>query len=257
MTEAFYVQQGTTYTPTDYVTGPWDPDLCHAGPPTALLLDAFESATPGMGVTRATFEIPRPIPKVPVTVEVIDIRPGKKVRMMRGALVDADGTELLTAHAWAIRETEGFPVAVPPVPDAPPPEDCDVWASDMGLGYVGYLDAVEIRAIRGTPFRGGSASAWVRSRIPLVDARESDPANAVALYADLGSGIGAVERFSSLIGINTDLSTSIARRPKGSWVVLDSSVISHGMGLGISDTLIYDASGFVARANQSIYFDRP
>ena len=257
MTEAFYVRQDGAHLPTDYVTGPWDPAMCHAGPPTALLLDAFATAAPGMGITRATFEIPRGIPKVPVTITVEDVRPGRKVRMMRGALVDQDGHELLVAHAWAIRETDGrLPANVPSVPATPAPEDCDVLRMDA-WGYTGYLDAVEIRVIRGTPFTGGSAAAWVRSTIPLIEGVASDPTHLVALFGDLGSGIGAIDRFTELIGINTDLTTSISRRPKGSWVALDSSVISHGMGLGISDTLIYDASGFVARANQSIYFDRP
>ena len=121
MTEAFYRADGDTFRPTDYVTGPWDPTLCHAGPPTALLLDAFEQATPGMAITRATFEIPRGIPKDPVTVEITDLRPGRKVRMMRGALMNHDGEELLTAHAWAIRETDGLPMAVPGIPDGPAP----------------------------------------------------------------------------------------------------------------------------------------
>ncbi|MGI9667226.1 MAG: acyl-CoA thioesterase domain-containing protein, partial [Acidimicrobiia bacterium] len=77
--EAFYTRSGDVFTPTDYVAGPWDPELCHAGPPSALLINALEQATPGRAVTRATFDIHRGIPKVPVTIDIDVTRPGKKV----------------------------------------------------------------------------------------------------------------------------------------------------------------------------------
>lgn len=254
--DAFYVRTADVYTPTDYVTGPWDRDLCHAGPPTALLVNAFEHATPGMGVTRATFEIVRAIPKVPVTIDITELRPGKRVTLLRGALVGPDGTEHLTATAWAIRETDAdLPSQVPDMPTFPDPEDCP--PLDVFLGeWTGYIDAVDIRVISGTPFMGGPGAVWIRQRVPLIENEETDPANLLGLYGDVGSGVGAIEHFSTLLGINTDLTVYMSRRPKGSWVAMESSVISHGRGLGMTDSLIYDASGFVGKANQSMFFDR-
>ena len=35
------------FTPTDHARGPWDPDACHGGPPTGLLVRALEQVVPG------------------------------------------------------------------------------------------------------------------------------------------------------------------------------------------------------------------
>ena len=59
-----------------------------------------------------------------------------------------------------------------------------------------------------------------------------------------------------LLAIDIDITLYLGRRPKGEWFAIESLTISHGMGLGMTDALVYDASGFVGKANQSISFDR-
>ncbi|MGI9665890.1 MAG: thioesterase family protein, partial [Acidimicrobiia bacterium] len=216
----------------------------------------LEQATPGRAVTRATFDIHRGIPKVPVTIDIDVTRPGKKVTHLTGRLLGPEGESLLMVSAWAIRESDdGLPVQVPDVPPFPDPEDCPPLESPFGE-WTSYLDAVDVRVVSGTPFQGGQGAVWVRQTVPLIEGEQADPANLLGLFGDLGSGIGAIESFTTLLGINTDLTVYAARRPQGDWIGLESMVISHGRGLGMTDSLIYDASGFVGKANQSMFFDR-
>ena len=58
-----------------------------------------------------------------------------------------------------------------------------------------------------------------------------------------------------LLCVNTDLTVYMGRRPIGEWIGFDSSTNSSGLGLGMTDSLLYDASGFIGTANQSIFFD--
>jgi hypothetical protein len=61
---------------------------------------------------------------------------------------------------------------------------------------------------------------------------------------------------SALIAVNTDLTVYFGSEPKGEWIGIRSQTNSSGLGLGMTDSLLYDASGFIGTANQSIYFDR-
>lgn len=255
MIEALYTRTGDIYTPTDLVTGPWDPELSHAGPPAALLITAIARSAPEMAITRVTYEIPRGIPKVPARVDVSEIRGGSKVRMVSASLTTVDGMTLMSATAWQIRVASKLPAHDPFPLEFPPPGECE--PQSFPLHGVGYMDAVEMRHISGTPFRGGgTASIWIRQTVPLVEGEEDDPYSYCGMFGDLGNGIAAMEPLTELMSINTDLTLYLTRPPTTEWMALSSFTISHGMGLGMTDSLVYDASGFVGTANQSIFIDR-
>lgn len=255
MTEALYTRTGDLYTPTDLVTGPWDPDMSHAGPPAALLISAIARSAPDMGITRVTYEIPKPIPKVPARVVITDLRPGRKVRLVSASLVSEDDTVLVEARGWMIRVAADLPRSDPhPLAFNAPGEYEPL---QFPLKGIGYMSAVEMRGIHGTPFRGGGQAAiWIRRTVPIVDGEPDDPYADCGMFGDLGNGIAAMEPMSTLMGINTDLTLYLTRPPETEWMALESRTISHGMGLGMTDSLVYDASGFVGTANQSIFIDR-
>lgn len=254
MIAAFYARSGALVTPTDYVTGPWDPEMSHAGPPAALLASTIARAVPDMGITRITYEIPRGIPKVPATIGLTELRPGAKVRMVEATLTGTDGTVLMSARAWLIRITDGLAISDPFPLEAPPPAECEPLT--FPLPGIGYMHGVEMRRIDGDPFRaGGRASLWIRSTLPLVDGEDDDPYGRLGLFGDLGNGIAAIEPMTTLMAINTDLTLYVARPPATEWVAISSATVTDGRGLGMTDSLVYDATGFVGTANQSIFID--
>lgn len=256
MTAAFYLRTESGFTPTEYVTGPWDPDLCHAGPPAALVLNSVAGAIGTMGITRASFEIPRGIPKVPCTVRIDDIRSGTKIRLLRAELRSLADDLLMSANVWCIRTTTTPLPASDPYPlQLPSVEESERFSLDFGVS-LGYTDGVEMRIASGTPFRGGPAAIWIRQTIPLIHGETADPYALCGMFGDLGNGISAIEPLNRLVAINTDLTVYLARRPIGEWIAMESLTISQGLGLGMTDSLVYDADGFVGKANQSIFFDR-
>ena len=107
MGEAFFVRDGESFRPTPWTRGPWDPSAQHAGPPAALVARAIEALEPDgqWQVARFTLEILRPIPLTPLRVEVRIARPGRRVQLVEGSLVDERG-EVAKASAWRIRRSE-------------------------------------------------------------------------------------------------------------------------------------------------------
>jgi len=252
---ALYTHDAGRFTPTDLVTGPWDADHCHGGPPCALLTHGIHEVSPDMAMSRITFEIMHQIPKRPVTIRTEVIRGGKRVQLVRGDLIGDDGRLYLTAHAWLMRIDDGAaPLMAHQGPLPPPPESCTPFAFGV-RDTPDIFDAMEGRAADGVPFEGSPATAWIRQTVPLVEGLDTSTYAKVPFAADSANGIARLAPFENLLAINTDLTVYFARRPIGEWVAIEASTISLGLGLGMTDSLVYDASGFVGRSNQSIYLD--
>jgi hypothetical protein len=113
-----------------------------------------------------------------------------------------------------------------------------------------------MRVAAGSPFGGGSSTCWIRLLHPVIEGESTNAFARAAAVCDFANGVSAVEPFSEMVAINTDLTIYFSRAPVGEWIALDSRTNSSGLGLGMTDSLVYDASGFVGTTNQSIFFDR-
>ncbi|MCL1595679.1 MAG: thioesterase family protein [Actinomycetia bacterium] len=252
---SFYTTDRGQYTPTDYVTGPWDDDHCHAGPPCALLTHGIHSVAMHMGMSRITFEIERQIPKRPVRIHTEVLRGGRKVQLIKGQLIGDDGRTYLTAHAWLMRiDTTVAPTVAWDGPLPKPVKD----SPHFGMSFhdtTDIFDGTDLRTAAGTPFGEGPATVWVRQRYPLIEGQVVSPYSTMVFACDWPNGFARLATFDKLIAINTDLTVYFARKPVGDWIAMEAKTISQGLGLGMTDSLVYDASGFVGRSNQSIFFD--
>lgn len=256
MGEALYERDGDVYVPTTYVRGPWSYGHCHGGPPAGLLTTAILNQGPEMAITRVTVDIPGPIPIVPVRVETEVLRPGSKITHIAASLVGLDGVRYASAAGWLMRTTKGiFPASkrtdrVPTDVEASVPFALNLWGDEPD-----FSEAVEMRGAEGTPFSGGPATIWARILLPLVANEPTHPAAIATIVSDFQNGVSALAPITELLCVNTDLTVYFAKYPVGDWIALKSTTNSSGLGLGMADSLLYDASGFVGTANQSIFFD--
>jgi hypothetical protein len=255
VTPAFYNRTADGYTPQPYVTGPWADGLSHAGPPAALLLNEVAKGVDGMAIARATFEIPGPIPIVPYTVSVGELRGGKKIRLLQVELrTEADDTAM-SALIWCIRKADiGLAKNDPYSFSFSDPTNLPSAAIPIREG-IDYFDGGDMRTAVGTPFRGGPSTVVVRQTIPLIAGEEEHPYAKCGMFGDLANGTASILPFGEMLAINIDLTLYLSRAPESDWIALKSTTISHGLGLGMTDSLVYDASGFVGKANQSVFFD--
>lgn len=259
---------GTTLTvrTTTHPIGPWDPRALHAGPPSALLHAAMRRHHPPEGrlTTRITFEILRPVPvgELRATTEVR--RPGGKVELVHATLRSGDGKPVMTAAEWRIRS--GGPDLGVGIEGAPLPGPDGIEASTSffrEVPYPGYVEAMEVRFVKGGWSPAGPAIGWMRMRPGALIAGEAPTGvDRLLVAADSGNGISARAGEGTALGpdglfINVDLTVHLVREPVGEWIGLDAHTVLTDHGIGLAHSELHDQLGPVGRASQSLLVDRP
>lgn len=247
------------YRATELSRGPWDPDACHAGAPSALLaglLDAAPSLAP-MRIARLTYEILRPVPLTPVEVRTEVVREGKRIALLEAVVTTPDGTELVRCRAARIR-TEDVPVPAEAGEDQPAPATGPAALERLrdpfaGFG-TGFWDAVDVRPMSGSALgTPGPGSAWFHLTVPVADDVATTPTVRVAAAGDYGNGIAPPLDIREHLFVNPDLTIHLHREPTGEWVALDSVSVVHGHGSGLTTSTLFDADGRIGTALQSLY----
>lgn len=253
MDEAFYLPTSRpgVFESTGATVGPWDPNLQHGGPPSALLARAAEtteSAWPGT-VVRMAVEILGPVPAAEVTINSQVVRSGRSVEMIEAELV-AGARTAVKARAWRIRAAAlDLPDTVPsaqPAPAMPSGSDEVPWGAP-------FLDAMELREAAGSWREPGAATCWFRQRIPLVAGEEPSGLQRLMAVADCGNGLSNVLAFDGWTFINPDLTVHLERYPQGEWICLEAATSIDPSGFGLAQSTLYDTHGSVARGAQSLF----
>lgn len=258
MAEALYLPDGERYVPTVATIGPWDKGAQHGGPTSALLARAVEQVPSDepMHVTRLTYDLLRPVPMTPLTVQTEVVRSSRRISVVEARLLDGD-TVVMRVAALRIRAGDlELPDGV--LPDDPPPPDpgSGTLAVSLGDGEA-YNDlGVEIRFLEGGFQHAGPGTAWVRLRVPVVAGEAPTPLQRTAAAADLGNGLSSVLKMRNWLYINPDLSVHIARPPAGEWIALRAATYPFGTGTGMAESAMYDSTGRFARAAQSLLIDK-
>lgn len=259
MTDAYYYPAGgdTEFVATDACGGPWDAAVSHGGPPAALLtrlVERTEAAWP-FTVVRIVVEILGPVPVGPVRLAGRVARSGRSVELVEAQL-EAGGRVAARARAWRVRATDlsdlppaaAPPVAVPPLPqvDADPPAG---WPG-------GFIHSLQCRFAAGHWNQLGPATMWARQRVPLVAGEEPSGTQRLMVLADCGSGVSNRLPIADWVFINPELTVHISRQPAGEWLCLDAVTTVDRQGFGLATSALYDETGPVAAAAQSLYVAR-
>ncbi|MGZ6143066.1 MAG: thioesterase family protein [Myxococcales bacterium] len=253
MLDSFFLRDGDRYLPTELTRGPWSGDAQHGGPPAALLgtlMERTERREDAM-VTRATFEMLRPVPLSPLSLETRVLTAGRSVQVIGGVL-SAGGQEILRGQVVRIRLAE-VPIGEQPAPAPPPGPDQGRRVSFFPTGHeVGYHTGMEASFIRGGFLEPGPAVAWLRMRYPLVAGEPTSPLARVLIAADSGNGVSSTLDYRRFLFINPDLTVHLHRYPEGEWVCLDAETTVSRQGVGLAFSTLHDLRGPIGRGLQSL-----
>jgi Thioesterase-like superfamily len=245
---------------TQLARGPWNPAHQHAGPPIALVAGCIEAVARQRGfgfVTRLTANLLRPVPLAELRVQVTEDYVGKSAGHFAATLHDGDK---LLARFSALARAQTPQTLPPGLPghgvDAPRmprmPQDSTPAQFPFADGQPGYAELVEIREARGKNFQGPCA-VWFRLRHPLVQGETPSPMQRVAVAADSGNGISAILDYrGGDVFVNFDLNIHLGRQPQGEWIGLDARTLLGGDGGGLAESALFDESGWLGRATQSL-----
>lgn len=238
---------------TPFSRGPWHPDFCHAGPPSALMVRAAQELGSFPSVQRATFDVLRPIPLGALIVTVRKQSDSRSLERWEVELLSAErvcmrGTILLASS----NETEGLPDPAP----SPLPNDSAPLEFPFNTADESYMHVVELRAARGK-IGDGDMFCWLRPSASLL-AGESTlrPTDRVFVCADASSGVGARLDWKTHSFVNADLSVSLFREPEGDWLGLEAKTYAGAGGRGLTSTTLFDARGPVGACMQGLAIRR-
>jgi hypothetical protein len=253
---AFYVERAGELVATELTRGPWDRRFQHGGPVAALLVRAMEHEIRGepARLARVVVELARPAPIAACTVAARVLHAGRRVATL-SAEMHQEGRLVARANALFVREREiAHPRAaeiatLEPGPDASPPLVLPFFVEPEG-----YHTAMELRLAQG-PFGAGKLACWMRMRVPLVAGEPISPSARVLVAADSGNGVSMFLDPTAWTFMNADLVVSLQRLPRGEWVGMRAVTLIEEGGVGLADTGLFDASGQIGRATQSLVVD--
>jgi hypothetical protein len=249
---ALFIRKGNGFEPTELTRGPWDPNAQHGGPPAALIAGELERQSDGRPFARIALHLMKPVPLVPLTIEVAIDRDGRRARRMRADLKAGDE---IVCFAYSL-QIQGDAEPVPEVPLSgsmpKPPEDSTVAPRFTPYTMFGG-DGVEVRFAEGHFHQPGPASAWFRLQVPVVDGEPITPLQRAMAAADFGNGISAAVSWDEFTFVNPELTVFLLREPQGEWIGNDAVTAIDPGGIGLADATLHDAHGPFARALQSLY----
>lgn len=246
------------FTPNEFARGPWDPDACHGGPPSAVLVRAMERAVPAMRLVRVTVDLAKPVPMAGFSISTEVTRSGRSVAATRVTLSDGDGTVRATAIGLHITPLD-TPMFDGPLDNGAVdwPRFADAVPGDFPIrkirhGLTGFRDSVEMRYPLGTVAGDiGSSTVWMRT-IGIVADEPATPFQLICPLADCGNAFSRHAEAEAVSFVNPDLAIAIHRDPVGEWLGMRSVSQWQPDGIGLVASTLFDDSGPVGTATQTM-----
>lgn len=239
----------TRYLPTAHTSGAWNINEQHIAPAIGLLAHHLErdAAARGHGflIGRLCYDIlgTIPIEAMDATVEVL--RGGRTIELVEGTLLH-NGRPALRARAWLLRPNQTGAIAGTPIAPLPAAEAMPVW-DPASVWPGGFIQNVQVRRLDHGP---GRAQYWARALQPLL---ANEPVSALARAAtlfDLSNGMAVRADPKQIAFPNLDLTAHLFAMPQGEWLGFDTSVSFGAQGLGLTSTVLHDASGPIGSIGQ-------
>ncbi len=250
--EAFYVQLDEgTFQPTQHCEGPWDPEACHGGPPSALALHEIlrHDGESGLVVAQLHIDLLGPVPLSPIDFTTRTLREGRRIQLVETSGT-ASGRPVVNVRAWKMAVgAEGVPEigtsATIPGPTTGTPGGA--------ISSFPYGAAIDWSFLEGSFGEAGPSTVWATPRIPLVEEETIAPIEAAVLVADSANGISSVLPFDRYLFIPPAISTTLMRYPKEPTVAISARTQVSADGIGITRATLLDADGPFAYMQQALY----
>ncbi len=223
-----------------------------------MLARALEAQVPYRQLVRLAVELSRPVPMAGFTITASTLRSGRSVATSSAVLVDDDGRVCATAHGLHLERGDLGEV---PSPSQAGPKLLEARPGPFPLMVARhpramFANAVEARYPPGEDGRPGPTTLWLRTPSLLAD-EEPSPFQKICPLADCGNAVSRNAELDEATFLNPDLSVFLVRPPKGEW--FGAQAMSHWQpsGIGLSDTALFDADGYVGRALQTLLIRPP
>ena len=194
---------------------------------------------------RLSFDILGPVPVDVVETSVRVLRSGRRIELAEAAL-SHDRQDAVILRAWLMRRRDTSDLQASVLSSITPRSEMLSWdPSSVWPG--GFIASVEVRREEIEP---GRASFWVRTPVSLLrDEQVSEIAKTAALL-DIANGMTVRVSPKEVAFPNVDLTAHIFTAPHGDWIGFDTTVSFGREGVGVTSSVLHDASGPIGTMSQ-------
>lgn len=259
MADCFFTIIDEWFKPTSHTRGPWHEDHCHAGPPTGMIARSIEQLNPEQKLVRLTVNLLRPIPFAGFRISAEITRQGRIVSTSSASLIDADNKVCATAVALQMTPQPEQDLT----PDNQFPKQVDYGKhSEASIGEfpiqktlhgkASFInDGVVVKYPAGQSHKPGPTTAWMKT-VPLLANETPSAFQRICPLADCGNAFGRNAEPWEVNFMNPDLTILLHRDPIGDWLGSNSSAYWEPNGIGMADAQLFDETGTVGRALQTL-----
>ena len=250
----FTTEDNIWFQPTDHTRGPWHEDHCHAGPPTALLARAIEQLNPQQKLVRITVNLLRPIPFSGFRIDAEITRQGRIVTTCAATLTVADQKTCATATALQMTPQ---PTQALPSHSVSYGRHADAFEGEFPIRKTLHDkpafngDGVVVKYPESQTPEPGPTIAWMKT-VPLFKDEPASPFQQICPLADCGNAFSRNAEPWDFNFMNPDLTILLHRDPVGEWLGTSSSGYWEDNGIGMADAQLFDETGSVGRALQTL-----
>ena len=279
-------RQGVVYRefiPTIHTASPWGEAFQHGAPPAALLTHALELGVEEAGLaagqgrfTRVTTDILGAVPLSPLIASARIVRPGRRISLLEATVQDpATGRDVVRGSAWWIHTQDLPELQRELAPPMPSPEEARRDEEFFQRWGGAYIDTIDVRTTSPMPrsdvsnaadtpgatgvlsktWDGGPAY-WLRTEFPVIKSKKDTPWMTMTKLVDSANGLGTGLSPEMWNFMNVDTTVYLHRLPVGEWIGVLPDANYGPDGTGVTITRIYDSTGPVGTANQSIMLSR-
>ena len=244
-----------TYVANASTASPWNAGYQHGGPAAALLARAVSKLSVPIKdpvINQVSVDLLAPLPLGAIAVSASIVQEGKLSSLVEAEMVSIAGEQvLMKLSAWITKRRE-TPLSHSrgdfrePPPSGSPMHRPSHWGS-------GYLDAIDWQSVSGGLDLPGPGTVWAEPRVPLVDDERASGVPLLLLVADAATGVSSFEDPQELMLINTELSLHVLREPGAGPIWMSSESWIDAAGIGLTSSVLGDASGSLAAAHQSTF----
>ncbi len=238
---AYFERVGdAAYRATEQVGGAWDTATQHIAPALGLLVHVVERErrTNELVVGRLSYDILGTIPIDVVEIDVRVVRPGRTVELVE-AVLGHGGRSAVLLRAWLMRPGDTSALRGTAYPGITPAEDMPAWdPSSVWPG--GFIASAEVRREQVEP---GRTAFWVRTPVRLIDTEDVSPLARAAGLFDIANGMTVRADPKEVAFPNVDLTAHLFGKPSGDWLGFDTTVTFGGTGIGLTSSVLHDATG--------------
>ncbi|MFD5215550.1 thioesterase family protein [Microbacterium sp. NPDC058345] len=253
MTSYFRRLSETAFAPTAHVGGAWNPEEQHIAPMFGLLAHIAElehaARRPDapLVLARASYDILGVIPMDAFEVDTRVVRAGRTIELVE-VTARHGGRAAVTLRGWMLQQHDTRAIEGVQLPAMPARETLPSWSPD-DVWQGGAIRSIEAHR---EFVDAGRSRCWIRP-VPALLADEEVSSRARMLgMVDFANGIATRVLPDVALYPNVDLTASLFREPAGDWFGLDTSVSFGADGVGLTESVLSDATGPLGTSSQTL-----